>query len=55
MTGDELEQWEREQGDAMRRAQVQPMTCAVALAWLAVGVMLAVIVIGALWLMVRAG
>ena len=55
MTGDELEQWEREQADAQRRAQVQPMTCAVALAWLAAGVMLAVIVIGALWLMVRVG
>ena len=55
MTGDELEQWEREQADAMRRAQVEPMTLAGLLAWLAVGVMVVVIVVGSLWLMAWAG
>ena len=55
MTGDELEQWEREQADAMRRAAVTPMTCAGALAWLAAGVMIVVIIAGSLWLMAWAG
>ena len=50
MTGEELEQWERQQADAMRRAQVEPMTLAGCVAWLAVGVMVAVIIVGALWL-----
>ena len=55
MTGDEQEDAMRVQADAMRRAQVEPMTLAGILAWLAVGAMLAVIVLGALWLMTWAG
>ena len=50
MTGDELEQWERQQADAMRRAQVKPMTLAVFLAYLAAGVGVAGLIVGALWL-----
>ena len=48
MTGDELKRWQT--SDAERRAQVEPMTLAGILAWLAVGVMVAVIIVGALWL-----